>query len=257
MRLTYTISQFFGFHPITTRFQTPRKVVWHRQGNPGAEGESGIAWGARTGAFTIHHYIDDGICLSAVPENRHAYHVKEHRWAPNFGLVTNGVHGIRGDYDTIGVELEDESPTSTPLAPGQAYGLSQETRITAVLLGADILRRWPLLTTADFIEHADLDPITRAEDVGDALYLPDFRKDVDDVLAGRTPWRTVGKFATGTQTTETGPVFTQADLDAAEARGFERGKRAGRVEMWEAWKRETVNHLNWVAGLENPWNIRL
>lgn len=222
-----------------------RKVVWHRQGNPGAEGENGINWMARTGVASIHAYVDDGKVFEGVPWDRHAFHVLEHRKAANFGLRTNGDYGVRGDYDTFGVELEDESPSSTELAPGQAYGLSQETRITAVLLGADILRWFPGLTVTDFIEHADLDPFTRPEDVGDALYMPDFRLDVLDAFEGRTPWRTVGKYARGTANPGPAPApapepepepvdptpYSQEDLDSARARGYLEGRTAGQTEV--------------------------
>lgn len=201
MRQDYELRKFTGFPAgvMNTPLQGPTKVVWHRQGNPGAEGESGIAWGARTGNFSIHFYIDDKVVLEGVPWDHHAYHVKESRNAAKFGLPTTGFAGPRGDYNTIGVEMEDESPASAELAPGQAYGLSQETRISAVLLGADLLRWFPWLRVDDFIEHADLDPWTRPEDIGDGLYMPDFRLDVLDAYNLKTPWRTVGKFARGTQ----------------------------------------------------------
>lgn len=264
MRTTYNPVKFTGFPAarMNTIVQRPTKVVWHRQGNPGTEGVNGMQWGATSGSFSIHYYIDDQTALEGIPWDRHAFHVLESRNASKFGLPSTGLYGPRGDYNTIGVEMEDESPTSTALAPGQAYGLSQETRITAVLLGADIIRRHPWLTVNDFIEHADLDPWTRAEDIGDGLYMPDFRLDVADVLAGRTPWRTVGQFARGTATTGVPPVatFTQAQLDAAvaaaEARGYDRGKADGRFEMWGAWIREDEAHLNWAKSLDGPWNIK-
>lgn len=213
MRTNYTLTMFTGFPEgrLNTIPQHPTKVVWHRQGNPGAEGENGLAWGARTGAFSIHFYIDDQTVFEGIPWDRHAFHVSESLKAGDFGLQSNGVYGARGDYGTIGIEMEDEDADSTELAPGQAYGLSQETRISAVLLGADILRWFPWLGVADFIEHADLDPWNRPEDLGDALYLPDFRLDVADALAGREPWRTVGKFARGVETTEQPPLTPPPD----------------------------------------------
>jgi hypothetical protein len=175
--------------------QRPTKIVMHRQGNPGVEGEAGADWGKRTGAFSIHRYIDDARVRVWIPFGRQAKHVSFGGNAAKFGLPATG----RGDANTIGIEMEDESPTSAPLAPGQTYGLSQETRITAVLLVADILRLYRHMTVADIIEHADLDPDNRPEDTGDALNLVDFRLDVQDVLDGKTPWRTVGKFATGSR----------------------------------------------------------
>lgn len=248
------MARFTGFpaDKMNSASQRPTKVVWHRQGNPGAEGENGIAWGARTGAFTIHEYIDDQVVLEGIPWDRHAFHVLESRNAQKFGLPSTGVYGPRGDYNTFGVEMEDESPASAELAPGQLYGLSQETRITAVLLGADILRWFPWLTVEDFLEHADLDPWTRSEDIGDGLYMPDFRLDVADSFAGREPWRTVGRFARGTANLSPAPalpevlVFTQADLNAARLAS----KEEGRSEVMAAVQRE-------INGLPARWNIQV
>lgn len=197
MRTTYEKRQFDFEQPLTAP-QDPKRIIVHRQGNPGVEGESGIAWGKRTGAFTIHSYIDDGVCYDAIAPTRHAFHVKESSVAAARGFRATGAYGPRGDYDTIGIETEDESPTSAALAPGQAYGLSQETRITLLLRTADYLRAWNL-TPADVDEHATWDPVQRPDDLGDAFNIPDFRDDLTDYLAGRTPWRTVGQFARGTR----------------------------------------------------------
>jgi hypothetical protein len=162
-------------------FMTPTKLILHRQGNPGAEGKNGMAWGNDTSSFSIHYYVDDTVCFVGVPENRQAYHTKDS-------------NGQRADLGAIGIETEDESPASASLAPGQTYGLSQDTRITLVLVVCDIFRH---RGTLPVFEHADFDNVNRKEDLGNALYLPDFRLDVEDALAGREPWRTVGVFATG------------------------------------------------------------
>jgi LysM repeat protein len=149
--------------------------------------------------FTIHSYVDDGVCFDAISPGRHAFHVREPRTAAAKGFRTTGQHGTRGDYDTIGIEAEDENPTSGDLLPGQAYGLSQETRITLLLRVRDYLRDFPYLTPEDVSEHATWDQWTRPHDLGDALNVLDFRDDLHDLRAGRTPWRTVGKHANGTR----------------------------------------------------------
>ena len=186
--------------------QVPRRIILHRQGNPGVEGENGLAWGKRTGAFTIHSYIDDAVCFDAIAPLRHAFHVKEASVAAARGFRTAGAYGPRGDYDSIGIETEDENAQSTALAPGQAYGLSQETRVTLLLRVAAYLRQFPPLTPDDVTEHADWDRWQRPEDLGDALNIPDFRDDLRDLLAGREPWRTVGAFARGGRTTVLPPA---------------------------------------------------
>lgn len=196
MRMTYTRVPF-DFERAETIEQVPMRIVMHRQGNPGAEGENGLAWGKRTGAFTIHGYVDDEVCFDAIPPTRHAFHVLASRLAHQSGFKANGVYGWRGDYETIGIECEDESPESGDLAPGQAYGLSQATRITALLRVRDYLLEFPHLTPDDVYEHADFDKVTRAHDLGDALNMADFRDDLRDLLAGRAPWRTVQRHATG------------------------------------------------------------
>lgn len=186
----------FSWERMHTSFQRPTKVVVHRQGNPGVDGVNGIQWMARTGAASIHWYLDDARAYYGIPENRHAFHVLESREAWKFGLPSSGSYGNRGDYNTIGIECEDESPTSDDLAPGQTYGISQETRITLVYLLSDILQR-NNLGVMDIIRHQDLDQWTRPTDPGDAINISDLRKDVQDVINGKTPWRVVDKYATG------------------------------------------------------------
>lgn len=211
MRLDY-LSRYVPFPPdrVNTRKQTPKQIVVHRQGNPGVEGQSGIKWMARTGLASIHYYIDDDIVYSGVPTDRHAFHVLEPRKVT--GRITYGPHGRRGDYDTIGIECEDESPASADLAPGQKYGLSQDTRVSLVVLLATLM--WQSdgrLTPADIVFHSTLDPWTRPEDLGDALNLDDLRLDVKDLLDSRTPYRTVGRHARG----ERRPVTVPAPKPAA------------------------------------------
>ena len=198
MRTTYTrIDTPFPAHRMTTTAQRPKKIVVHRQGNPGAEGENGIKWMVRTGAASIHRYIDDEKVFFGIPTDRHAFHVRGYRRTEEFGLPFSGQYGPRGDYDTIGVECEDEDQNSAQLAPGQTYGLSQETRISLVLVLRDLIREYPDLTVMDIIRHQELDPWTRPEDTGDALNLADLRADVQDLLDGEAPWRTVQTYATG------------------------------------------------------------
>ena len=196
MRTTFERRTFdFGIpRPPEHVSGVPRRIILHRQGNPGAEGANGIQWGRSTGAFTIHRYIDDGLVFEAIPLECHALHVKEARVAKAKAFRTAGPFypGERGDYDSIGIETEDEKGG----APGQAYSLSQETRITLLLVVDEILKRFPRLTPDDVTEHADWDPWQRPDDLGDALNLLDFRDDLRDYAAGRTPWRTVGQYAT-------------------------------------------------------------
>lgn len=206
MRLTYkSESVAFPDNRITTAQQTPTQIVVHRQGNPGVEGEAGIRWMARTGAASIHYYVDDDTVWSGVPEDRHAFHVAESRRVS--GRPTWGLHGLRGDYNTIGVECEDEDRASGDLAPGQRYGLSQETRISLVVLLATLCYRRGLKPDV-IIFHSTLDPWTRPEDPGNALNLEDLRADVAYMLADETPWRTVGRWATGARLVDEQPPTT-------------------------------------------------
>jgi len=176
----------------TSAAQTPRRIIIHRQGNPGAKALNSLNWGKRERAFTIHSYVGDGICYDAIPSTRHAFHVLEASIAAQRGFRVMGEHGRRGDYDSIGIETEDVRGG----APGQVYSLTQESRITLLLRTAEYLREFGL-TPAAVSEHADWDPVNRPEDVGDALNLDDFRADLTDYLAGREPWRTVQASATG------------------------------------------------------------
>lgn len=203
----------FSWERMNTTVQAPTKIVIHRQGNPGVEGVNGINWMARTGAASIHYYLDDARCYVGIPENRHAFHVLESREAWRFGLPQNGAYGARGDYNTIGIECEDESPTSDALAPGQTYGISQETRITLVYKLPEIIRRRNL-TVMDIIRHQDLDPWTRPTDPGDSINLADLRKDVQDVLDGKPPWRVVGEFATGEPMPEPANISPSVNVDS-------------------------------------------
>ena len=192
MRRTY-VTKHFDFGGAPTAAQTPRRVIIHRQGNPGAKALASLEWGKRTGAFTIHTYIGGSVCYEAIPATRHAFHVSEPRVAQRKGWRWTGAYGSRGDYDTIGIETEDVKGG----APRQEYSLTQDTRQTLVLRVADYLREFPHITPDDIYEHAELDPWQRAFDLGNALNINDFRDDVRDALAGRTPWRTVQAQATG------------------------------------------------------------
>lgn len=189
--------------------------VVHRQGNPGAPALNAIRWGADTGAFSIHWYVDGLRAYSCVPENQHANHVLEWRVADavgrrvypgKFAAITpqwlsapvngqySGFSKPRGDVGLIGIETVDHRR-----ADGSIY-LDQDTRITTLLLCRDITRRAALRSKRlikDLIfpwySHAQLDPWTRPDDPGQALYMIDFQADLLDLIVGREPWRTTGK----------------------------------------------------------------
>ena len=209
MRRTYELRDFAftnaalaGWHQ---RIEDIRRIIVHRQGNPGATALNALNWGNSTAAFSIHDYVEDGVCYHAVKADRHAFHVTEHRLAEQRGFQVLAAGGIkRGDIDTIGIETVDVAGG----AAGQIYSLSQQTRITLVLRLADWLRYLPQLTVEAISEHADWDTWQRPDDLGDALNIPDLREDVRDLIEGREPWRTVQEFATGMRAPEswrTGP----------------------------------------------------
>lgn len=225
MRTTYQWRSFKFSRESGAAPQVPKRIVVHRQGNPGAKALNALNWGNSTGAFTIHRYIEDDVVYGAIPLEKHAYHVLEPRIAEARGYRANGAYGRRGDYDSIGIETVDLPGGG----PGQAYSLSQETRISLVLVCATLVKALGL-TVADIDEHAAYDPWTRKEDLGDALYIPDLRLDVQDHLDGREPWRTVQQFAYGKPAPETwkpaAPAPTQPDptaLDAAFRAGYQQG----------------------------------
>lgn len=194
MRQTYETRKFTFDNPVLKGEvwpSGPTHIILHRQGNPGAKALNALQWGNRTGTFSIHCYIEDEVCYEAVEANVQAFHVKETKWARAWGFPTpNG----RGDYLAYGIETVD-IPGG---APGQEYSLSQDTRITLLLAVRDVCQQFNIHPDNVF-EHADFDPVTRSEDLGDALNLQDFRQDLIDLMEGREPWRTVGEFATGTR----------------------------------------------------------
>ena len=196
MRDAAPIEQFeFKNFPVIN-IGIPRAICLHTDGNPAPHTAlDALKWGDRTGSFSIHYYIDaDGTVFDGVPDEQLAFHVKEYRQADSKGWpVTHpGVEGKRGDIGVIGIENLMDSTGHW----------SQETRISLLLLVSDLVREWPHLADA-IVEHADLDPWQRAEDVGDALHLGDFRDDLADLLSGESaPWRTVGEIATGTRKPE-------------------------------------------------------
>jgi hypothetical protein len=186
-----TAFTFANFPVIDTG--TPRAICLHTDGNPAPHTAlDALNWGDRTGSFSIHYYIDaDGTVFDGVKDEQLAFHVKEYRMADSKGWpVTHpDVEGKRGDIGVIGIEnLMDASGH-----------WSQETRISLLLLVGNLVKQWPHLADA-IVEHADLDPWQRADDVGDALHLGDFRDDLADLLSGEAvAWRTVGEEATGTR----------------------------------------------------------
>jgi len=196
VRDAYPIEQFeFKNFPVINT-GIPRAICLHTDGNPNPHTAlDALKWGDRTGSFSIHYYIDaDGTVFDGVPDEQLAFHVKEYRQADSKGWpVTHpGVEGKRGDIGVIGIENLMDSTGHW----------SQETRISLLLLVSDLVQEWPHLADA-IVEHADLDPWQRADDVGDALHLGDFRDDLADLLSGESaPWRTVGEIATGTRKPE-------------------------------------------------------
>lgn len=191
MRTTYDAPDLFLFPAGTA--QQPDRVIIHRQGNPGARAGNALHWMATQG-LSIHEYVDtDGVCYHAQHWDQHAKHCLEARKAEAFGLDVRTPWGEkRGDWRAVGVETTDIAEG----APGQPYSLPQETRITLVYRVADICRI-ANIPVERIYEHADFDPWQRAEDLGEALNVPDFREDVRDRMEGREPWRTVQQFATG------------------------------------------------------------
>lgn len=206
MRQTFKEQHFTFKNPALQGWEhgKPNRIIVHRQGNPGATAINALNWGDREGAFTIHTYIDGETVYHCVPMNRHAYHAASGSAAKaaEFGWVNKTPGGqFRGDIRAVGIETVDIKGGG----PGQTYSLSQETRISLVLvlarqcreLGLDPLGRSPNGNGWVIDEHAAYDPVTRPEDLGDAIYVPDLRLDVADQMAGREPWRTVQQFAYG------------------------------------------------------------
>lgn len=203
MRMTYTRRHFqFRDDRIGVETGTPTRLILHIDGSTKPHtAEAAMRWGNISGAFTIHGYVDGLDFWTGVPETRHAFHVLESRVAAQRGFSTMYGGRARGDIRAIGWEHKQE-PDGT---------ISQDTRITSVLAGADLMRRWPHLIDA-VSEHAEWDPWTRQFDMGDTLYIPDWVEDVKDVLAGRTPWRTVGV----TTNSGTPPVAEESELTRDE-----------------------------------------
>lgn len=200
MRKTYTPETFRFTNTLLASWErgAPERIIVHRQGNPGAHAAAALNWGDREGAFSIHDYIEDGTAIHAVDWTRHAYHTNaaSAAGAEAFGYSVLTPWGTRrGDIGAVGIETCDVKGG----AAGQAYSLSRETRITLVILCAEICARFGLDPMAGHTidEHAAYGDSTRAEDLGDALNIPDLRADVADLMAGREPWRTVQEFATG------------------------------------------------------------
>jgi hypothetical protein len=89
------------------------------------------------------------------------------------------------------------------------------------------MTRWPELA---IVEHGDLDPWQRANDVGDALNLADFRADLRDMREGRAPWRTVDVLATGQR--HPGPAPAPPSVDLASIAETEI-RQAARITLLE------------------------
>ncbi len=166
----------------------PTRGVLHTDGNPRPHTAlNALRWGDRERAFSSHYYVEGKTVYRAIAEDHQAFHVLEPRIAEQeaYPVTWPGLAKKRGDIRAIGIEHVMNRDGSW----------SQATRITSVLLGADITRRHPKI---DWSEHARWDPWTRPHDVGDALYIPDWIADVRDLIAGRTPYRVVGPTASGT-----------------------------------------------------------
>ena len=196
MRSTFQIVDFAfdNLHGWPTG--TPTRGVLHTDGNPRPHSAlAALIWGNRERAFTIQWYVEGSKAYRGVKETWHASHAKRADIAQQEGYRTTwpGLSAPRGDIKAVGIEHVMEADGSW----------SQETRITSVLLGAKIWKRWPNLRWS---EHAHWDPWNRPFDVGDALYVPDWVLDVKDVIAGKEPWRTVQVTASSTPAPKTGPT---------------------------------------------------
>jgi len=153
----------------------------------------------------------------------HAFHVKEYRLSEKRGWpVTHPeISGKRGDINLVGIEVVEN-------ATGH---FEQPQRISLLLYIATLLERWPDL---DVVEHGSLDPFQRADDVGDALSIPDLKADLDDLLNGREPWRTVGEVATGTRMPESARPKLAIVPASAAAAPTQLAALAKRVDQLEA-----------------------
>lgn len=195
MRDTFTTTRF-EFTNIRSRItQSINRICLHRNGNPGATALNTLNWGNREQAFNIHAMIEDEVVFTAIAPGELAYHIREWRLAAAKGFEVDvpGFPRKRGDYGCIGIETSDIKGGGL----GQEYSLSQETRISLLLYCRDIVQSHDDITADDILEHANYDPWTREKDLGDALYIPDFRQDLRELLAGMEPWRTVQEFAYG------------------------------------------------------------
>lgn len=222
MRQTYEVvsrdpdtgAAFAGGMVAGPQHGDPIGVVVHRQDNPGVSAIEAIRYAIRTGAFSVHWYVDGMAAYECVPEDRHAYHVLEWRvadavgrrvypsrfaaaWPTTLSAPVNGQYAgwskPRGDIGLLGIEMVDRR------RPDGSIYLDQDTRITTLLLLRGILRRAARRAgryindlVFPVVSHAMLDPYTRADDPGQALYMLDLRADLLDLIVGRDPWRTVG-----------------------------------------------------------------
>ena len=90
----------------------PEWGVVHRTGNPRADADANLAHSRKTKSWSIHHIVDRKGAQDAVPHDRVAWHVKEHRIARRLGLpiFVPGVSAPRGDVAAIGIETcEDDA----------------------------------------------------------------------------------------------------------------------------------------------------
>lgn len=200
MRRTYRAEGFTFQNPGLQGWArgNPTRIIIHRQGNPGAHARAALKWGDSVGAFSIHDYIEDDLIIHAVDYKVHAYHanVGSADQAEVWGYPVLTPYGARrGDIDAIGIETCDINGGG----PGQTYSLSQETRISLVIKLAELCVKFGLDPRKGHTieEHGGYGDPTRVLDLGDAIYVPDVREDVADLIAGREPWRTVQQFAYG------------------------------------------------------------
>ena len=197
MRDTY-VTQHFEFTNIRSRITQPiNRICLHRNGNPGALAINTLNWGNREQAFNIHAMVENNIVYEAIAPGELAYHIREWRLAAEKGFVVDvpGLSQKRGDYGCLGIETSDIKGGG----PGQEYSLSQETRISLLLYCRDLVRLHDDVTADGILEHANYDSWTRSEDLGDALYIPDFRLDLKELLAGMEPWRSTPAGASATR----------------------------------------------------------
>lgn len=223
-RSTFERRQFvFSQFPKIEWDGPPLAICLHRCGNPRPYTvANALAYLNRSRSASVHYFISkEGVVHQATPVGQHAWHVSASTEAAKRGwpTVLDGLAKPRGDVQVVGIEHQQ-----IPDAPPEKVGLqafSQETRISSLLLARDLVEEYGPL---EIVEHADLDKGgSRDDDCGDALFVPDYRADLADLIQGREPWRTVGETANGRPhpgpaPESPGPTVTTATLAEEQIR---------------------------------------